>query len=93
MGSFNDPIVPSVTTSWVLNEPLLVLGNGTGPSDKKNAFAIAKSGNIYIDPSDKNDGTQNGNTLLFGGFNGTAEGISSKRTDGGLIFLQVALAG
>jgi Chaperone of endosialidase/Head domain of trimeric autotransporter adhesin len=80
LGRHNDPIVTSPTTSWVLTEPLLIVGNGTGPSDKKNALVISKSGNIYIDASNKNDGTLTGNTLLFGTFNGTGEGISSKRT-------------
>ena len=80
LGRHNDPIVTSPTTSWVLTEPLLIVGNGTGPSDKKNALVISKNGNIYIDASNKNDGTLTGNTLLFGTYNGTGEGIVSKRT-------------
>ena len=80
LGRHNDPIVTSPTFGWELTEPLLIVGNGTDVSDRKNALVISKGGNIYIDPSNKNDGTLTGNTLLFGTFNGTGEGISSKRT-------------
>ncbi len=83
LGRHNDPIVASPSSSWILTEPLLIVGNGTGTGDKKNAMAIAKNGSIYIDPSNKNNGTLNGNSLLFGTFNGTAEGIVSKRTPSG----------
>jgi hypothetical protein len=80
LGRQNDPIVTTPTIGWILNEPLLIVGNGTGSTDKKNALAIAKNGNIYVDASNKNDGTLSGNTLLFGAFNGAGEGIASKRT-------------
>ena len=80
LGRQNDPIVTTPTIGWLLNEPLLIVGNGTGSTDKKNALAIAKNGNIYVDASNKNDGTLSGNTLLFGAFNGAGEGIASKRT-------------
>ncbi len=83
LGRHNDPIVASPSSSWILSEPLLIVGNGTGAGDKKNALAIAKNGSIFIDPSNKNDGTLNGNSLLFGSYNGTGEGIVSKRTASG----------
>ncbi|MFI5129055.1 MAG: tail fiber domain-containing protein [Chitinophagales bacterium] len=48
LGRHNDPIVITPTTTWVLTEPLLIVGNGTGPTDKKNALVILKSGNIGL---------------------------------------------
>lgn len=48
LGRFNDPIVASPTGSWVLTEPLLILGHGNGPLDKKNALVILKNGNTGI---------------------------------------------
>ncbi|MEO7264329.1 MAG: tail fiber domain-containing protein, partial [Ferruginibacter sp.] len=80
LGVQNNPIVTSPTNNWVPTEPLLIVGNGLGASVQSNAFAIAKNGSIFIDPSNKSDGTLNGNSLLFGTYNGTGEGIVSKRT-------------
>ena len=51
LGRWNDPINITPTSSWVLTEPLLIVGNGTGPSDKKNALVILKNGNIGINTS------------------------------------------
>ena len=48
LGRHNDPIVTSPSTSWILTEPLLIVGNGTGAADKKNALVILKNGNAGI---------------------------------------------
>ena len=48
LGRHNDPIVASPTTGWVLTEPLLIIGNGTGPENRNNALVISKNGNIGI---------------------------------------------
>jgi hypothetical protein len=48
LGRHNDPIVSSPTSSWILTEPLFILGNGTGVSDKKNALVVLKNGNVGI---------------------------------------------
>lgn len=48
LGRQNNPITTSPTTNWILTEPLLIVGNGTGPSDKKNALVILKNGNMGI---------------------------------------------
>ncbi|MES2646691.1 MAG: tail fiber domain-containing protein [Bacteroidota bacterium] len=80
LGRHNDPIVALPTNTWNLLEPLLIIGNGTGSSDKKNAFVIAKNGHVYIDPSNKNNGTLEGNSLIFGDYNTSVAGINSKRT-------------
>ncbi len=48
LGRFNDPIVASPTGSWILTEPLLIVGNGNNPGDKKNALVILKNGNTGI---------------------------------------------
>ncbi len=47
-GSYNDPILSSPTSSWILTEPLLIVGNGTSFFDKKNALVILKNGNTGI---------------------------------------------
>jgi hypothetical protein len=52
LGRSNDPVViASPGYSWVLTDPLLIVGNGTGPTDKKNALVILKNGNIGINTS------------------------------------------
>jgi endosialidase-like protein/trimeric autotransporter adhesin len=48
LGSHNDPIVTSPTTTWELTEPLLIVGNGTSTTDIKNALVILKNGNTGI---------------------------------------------
>ena len=83
LGRLNDPIVTSPTNTWVITEPLLIVGNGTSPSDKKNALVVQKNGKIYIDPSDKNIGDASANALVFGQYNVSGEGIASKRTSTG----------
>jgi hypothetical protein len=80
LGRHNDPLVQVPGTTWVLTEPLLMVGNGTGTLDKKNALVITKNGNNYIDPSGLNSGNVIGNSLLFGLVNSSGEGISSKRS-------------
>lgn len=47
LGSNNDTIV-GVSNSWILTEPLLIVGNGSGSLDKKNALVILKNGNHGI---------------------------------------------
>ena len=49
---------------------------------RSNAMVVQKNGKVYIDPSDKNTGNLN-NALVFGSYNGTLEGIASKRNAGG----------
>jgi hypothetical protein len=78
LGRHNNPIVQVPSSTWVLTEPLLIIGNGI-PGQQKNALVIAKNGNTYIDPSNKNDGTLVGSSLLFGNYNLTGEGIGSNR--------------
>lgn len=48
LGSWNNPIISSATYSWNPSEPLLIVGNGTGPSAKSNALVILKNGNMGI---------------------------------------------
>jgi hypothetical protein len=52
LGSYNDPIVTSPNFFWVPTDPLLIVGNGTGSADKKNAMVILKNGNIGIGIND-----------------------------------------
>jgi hypothetical protein len=55
LGIWNDPIVTSPTYTWVPTEPLLVVGNGTSSTDKKNALVILKNGNVGIGGSNDPD--------------------------------------
>lgn len=75
-GVFNTDYIPSGTSTG----RLFTVGNGTALNLLSDAIVISKNGNIYIDASNKNDGTVTGNTLLFGTSNATGEGIGSKRT-------------
>ncbi len=47
LGRHNDTIV-TVSNTWIPTEPLLIVGNGTGSADKKNALVILKNGNTGI---------------------------------------------
>ncbi len=48
LGRHNNPVITSPSSTWILTEPLLIVGNGTGTSDKKNALVILKNGNTGI---------------------------------------------
>ena len=80
LGSYNDPIVQAPNNEWTLTDPLLIVGNGPDFTDIKNAFVIGKNGHVYIDPSNKSNGTLGGNSLMFGDYHLSGEGINSKRT-------------
>ncbi len=49
LGRFNDTSFIS-RTSWQPNDPLFIIGNGTGPSDvdRRNALTVLKNGNTGI---------------------------------------------
>jgi hypothetical protein len=76
LGVFNTDYTPANNST----DRIFSVGNGTANNLLSDAIVISKNGNIYIDASNKNDGTLTGNTLLFGTSNGTGEGIGSKRT-------------
>ena len=60
LGRLNDPIVVSPTTSWVPEEPLLIVGNGSPATQPfqfdtySNALVILKNGNTGIGISSPN---------------------------------------
>ena len=47
IGRYN--VVSGNGTSWVMTDPLFVVGNGTGDLDRSNAMTILKNGNVGID--------------------------------------------
>lgn len=83
VGVFNDSLIGSSQTSVSTATPLFVVGNGDNASTKNSALAVQKNGKVYIDPSNKNDGVVTGNSLAFGTYNVSGEGIASKRTPTG----------
>ena len=48
LGRHNDPILASPTPGWELTDPILIVGNGTSSTDRKNALVILKNGNVGI---------------------------------------------
>jgi trimeric autotransporter adhesin len=50
LGTYNDEIIASPSTSWIPTEPLLIIGNGNYPV-KSNALVILKNGNTGIGTS------------------------------------------
>jgi hypothetical protein len=83
VGINNDTLV-APQESGSLTTPLFMVGNGVSHFDRANALVVQRNGHVYIDPSNKNNGSpSNGHMLLFGTANGTGEGIASKRTLGG----------
>lgn len=47
VGRYNNLI--GTRDEWVENDPLFVIGNGTGSSTRKDAFIVYKNGDAYID--------------------------------------------
>lgn len=80
IGAYNDSILLSDQIAFTSNTPLFIVGNGNDADTRSNAMLIQKNGKVYIDPSEKNDGTLTGNALMFGQYNVTGEAIASKRT-------------
>jgi hypothetical protein len=83
VGMYNDSLLATDQTSVTTTTPLFVVGNGSSFSSRSNALVVSKDGKIYADPGGKNTGTLTDNALVFGAYNNTGEGISSKRTAGG----------
>lgn len=83
VGLFNDSLLLNGETTVSDFSPLLLVGNGDADTARRNAFAVAKAGRVFIDPSSKNNGVSNLNSLCFGSYFGTGEAIASKRTEGG----------
>lgn len=48
VGRYNDSITASSSSSWVVNDPLFVVGNGTADNARSNAMTIVKNGNVGI---------------------------------------------
>jgi hypothetical protein len=48
VGRYNDTTNMSNISSWVLTDPVFVVGNGTSNSLRKNAFTILKNGKVGI---------------------------------------------
>jgi hypothetical protein len=63
LGQYN--VVEGSQTSWVVTDPLLVVGNGTDEADRSNALTLRKNGDLAIAGR------------LATGFNSTASGASS----------------
>lgn len=82
IGFYNDSLLTNDENSIAATTPLFIVGNGDNHFARANAFMIRKDGKIYVDPSEKNDGTTNGHLLLFG-VPHSGEGIGSKRTPSG----------
>lgn len=80
-GTYNDTIV-SAQASVSASTPALMVGNGSFVQ-RSNAFLVMRTGRVHIDPQSKNNGNLDSNAILFGTYNSTGEGISSKRTVGG----------
>lgn len=48
LGRYNDSIATSSTSTWVLTDPLFIVGNGTADNARSNAITVLKNGNIGI---------------------------------------------
>ena len=48
LGRFNDNINTSSFNTWVVTDPLLIIGNGTSNVARSNAFVVYKNGNTDI---------------------------------------------
>jgi hypothetical protein len=51
IGRFNDTIIGSSKDSWILNDPLFMIGNGSSHVSRKNAMVVLKNGNTGIGTS------------------------------------------
>ena len=48
LGAYNYNPGTYNSTTWVATDPLLAIGNGTGPSARSNAVTVFKNGNVLI---------------------------------------------
>ncbi len=48
MGRFNDSVAGSAKTTWVNNDPLFYVGNGTSYANTHNAMVVYKNGNMVL---------------------------------------------
>ena len=48
IGQYNDPIASSSQTTWVLTDPLFIIGNGINSANKNNALTVLKNGKTGI---------------------------------------------
>ncbi len=48
LGQYNDSIVTSSTTSWVVTDPVFIIGNGTTASNRTNAITVLKNAKTGI---------------------------------------------
>ncbi len=48
LGQYNDSIASSSPAAWVDNDPVLIVGNGTGFSSRSNAVVVYKNGNADL---------------------------------------------
>ena len=51
LGSYNDPIINTPTTTWISSEPILILGNSIDQNNKSNALVVLKNGKTGIGTS------------------------------------------
>lgn len=48
IGQFNDTILGANATTWIGTDPLLTIGNGTGPAFRSNAMTVYKNGTFDV---------------------------------------------
>lgn len=48
LGQYNDSVASSNLNTWIAADPLLILGNGTSPSNRRNAMVVYKNGNADL---------------------------------------------
>lgn len=69
-GRYN--LINGTTDAWVETDPLFIIGNGSGSSDRNNALIVYKNGNTEID----------GDLDITGAFTGDGSGLTNLPGDG-----------
>jgi len=83
IGRYNDST--GTATSWLATDPVFVIGNGTGPTNRSNALTVLKNGSVAINtvtPTQTLD--VNGNARFRSIGSGTYVGAVNRTSDGTL---------
>jgi len=90
LGSYNTNYTPVFSYDWDANDRLFVVGNGTNPSARSNAFTILKNANTTIGGSLTINGNGTNTSITFPNGRGSSGQVLSSDGIGGISWVSLA---